>query len=163
MNLLNIISHKFNWILFFSIFLAIFTSFFLQYKLDLVPCKLCVYQRYLWLILFFLSTLNLLFGSKIYKIIKSLILFFLAALLLLSFYHSGIELGFFNNIITCTQESNVQAETIDQLDAMIRETKNSDCAFPKFYIYKITLSNLSMILSGILFLLSLRFLKRNIS
>ena len=84
-------------------------------------------------------------------------------MLLLSFYHSGIELGFFNNIITCTQESNVQAETIDQLDAMIRETKNSDCAFPKFYIYKITLSNLSMILSGILFLLSLRFLKRNIS
>ena len=44
----------------------------------------------------------------------------------------------------------------------IRNTQNIDCAFPKFLILNLSLSNLSFIFSSVLFLLSLKTYKKNI-
>ena len=79
---------------------------------------------------------------------------------LLSSYHSGIELNFFNNLIACSQSSGISATTIEELDAIIKATKNNDCSFPEFFVFGLTLSNLSFLLSGILFILCIKFLKR---
>ena len=80
----------------------------------------------------------------------------------LSFYHSGIEFGFFNNIISCISEDNETANSIEELDSLIRNKKNMDCAFPKFKIFNLSLSNLSFLLSTSLLLLCLKKYNRNI-
>jgi hypothetical protein len=86
----------------------------------------------------------------------------LCGIIILSFYHSGIEFGFFNNIISCISENNETANSIEELDFLIRNTKNVDCAFPKFKVFNLSLSNLSFLFSTSLLLLCLKKYNRNI-
>ena len=140
---------------------SVLLSFFLEYVVNLLPCKLCLYQRYLWMSLLFLCTLNILLnGNK--KYIEILILFTLGIILSLSFYHSGIELNLFKNIISCSSDNNNAVNSIEELDYIIRNTQNINCAFPKFRILNLSLSNLSFIFSSVLFLSSLKAYKKSI-
>ncbi len=151
----------FNKILAIIVFVSVLFSFFLEFFLDLIPCKLCLYQRYLWLLLLLACVLNIKQSSKS-KYIEIIITIILCAIITLSFYHSGIEFGFFNNIISCTSENNETANSIEELDFLIRNTKNMDCAFPKFKIFNLSLSNLSFLFSASLLLFCLKKYNRNI-
>tara|TARA_B110000444_G_C18631132_1_gene496897 strand:- start:252 stop:599 length:348 start_codon:yes stop_codon:yes gene_type:complete len=106
--------------------------------------------------------LNLFVPIKKNLLIKYIILFITFFTFLLSFYHSGIELNFFNNVISCSQPSGLNIMTIEELDTLIRSTKNNDCSFPTFYLFGLTLSNLSFVFSFILFVLSLKFFKNHL-
>ena len=151
----------FNKILAIIVFTAVLFSFFLEFFLNIIPCKLCLYQRYLWLLLLLACILNLKQSSKS-RYIKIIITITLCAIITLSFYHSGIEFGFFNNIISCTSENNETVNSIEELDFLIRNTKNMDCAFPKFKIFNLSLSNLSFLFSTSLLLFCLKKYNRNI-
>ena len=151
----------FNKILAIIVFTSVLFSFFLEFFLNLVPCKLCLYQRYLWLFLLLASVLNIKQSSKS-KYFEIIIIITLCAIITLSFYHSGIEFGFFNNIISCISEDNETANSIEELDSLIRNKKNMDCAFPKFKIFNLSLSNLSFLLSTSLLLLCLKKYNKNI-
>ena len=151
----------FNKVLAFIVFASVFFSFFLEFFLNLTPCKLCLYQRYLWLFLLLACIINIKQSSK-GKYFKNIIIITLCSIITLSFYHSGIEFGFFNNIISCISENNETANSIEELDALIRNKINMDCAFPKFKIFNLSLSNLSFLLSTCLLLLCLKKYNRNI-
>ena len=151
----------FNKILAIIVFGSVLSSFFLEFFLNLIPCKLCLYQRYLWLLLLLVCILNLKQSSQS-KYIEIITTINLCAIITLSFYHSGIELGFFNNIISCTSENNETVNSIEELDFLIRNTKNMDCAFPKFKIFNLSLSNLSFLFSTSLLLFCLKKYNRNI-
>ena len=151
----------FNKVLAIVVATSVLFSFFLEFFLNLIPCKLCLYQRYLWLFLLLACIFNIKESSKS-KYIEIIITITLCAIISLSFYHSGIEFGFFNNIISCTSENNETANSIEELDFLIRNTKNMDCAFPKFKIFNLSLSNLSFLFSTSLLLLCLKKYNRNI-
>ena len=151
----------FNKILAIIVFASVFFSFFLEFFLNLIPCKLCLYQRYLWLFLLLACIINLKQSNKS-RYIEMIITITLCAIITLSFYHSGIEFGFFNNIISCTSENNETVNSIEELDFLIRNTKNMDCAFPKFKIFNLSLSNLSFLFSTSLLLFCLKKYNRNI-
>ncbi len=151
----------FNKILVIIVFASVLFSFFLEFFLNLIPCKLCLYQRYLWLLLLLACILNIKKSSKD-KYFKKFIIVTLCAIISLSFYHSGIEFGFFNNIISCISQNNETANSVEELDFLIRNTKNMDCAFPKFKIFNLSLSNLSFLFSTSLLLLCLKKYNRNI-
>ena len=154
-------TNLFNKVLAIIVFASVLFSFFLEYFLNLIPCKLCLYQRYIWLFLLLACILNIKQSSKS-KYFEIIITIALCAIITLSFYHSGIELGFFNNIISCFSENNKTANSIEELDFLIRNTKNMDCAFPKFKIFNLSLSNLSFLFSTSLLLLCLKKYNRNI-
>ena len=151
----------FNKILAIIVFASVLFSFFLEFFLNLIPCKLCLYQRYLWLLLLLACILNIKQSSKS-KYFQIIITVTLCAIVTLSFYHSGIEFGFFNNIISCISENNENANSIKELDFLIRNTKNMDCAFPKFKIFNLSLSNLSFLFSCSLLVLCLKKYNKNI-
>ena len=151
----------FNKILAIIVFASVLFSFFLEFFLNLIPCKLCLYQRYLWLFLLLACIINLKQSSKS-RYIETIIIITLCAIITLSFYHSGIEFGFFNNIISCTSENTEAVNSIEELDFLIRNTKNMDCAFPKFKIFNLSLSNLSFLFSTSLLLLCLKIYSKNI-
>ena len=151
----------FNKILAIIVFTSVLFSFFLEFFLNLIPCKLCLYQRYLWLFLLLACIINLKQSSKS-RYIETIIIITLCAIITLSFYHSGIEFGFFNNIISCTSENNETVNSIEELDFLIRNTKNMDCAFPKFKIFNLSLSNLSFLFSTSLLLFCLKKYNKNI-
>ena len=152
----------FNKVLAIVVATSVLFSFFLEFFLNLIPCKLCLYQRYLWLFLLLACILNIKQSSK-GKYFEIIIIITLCIIITLSFYHSGIEFGFFNNIISCISEDNETANSIEELNSLIRNKKNMDCAFPKFKIFSLSLSNLSFLLSTSLLLLCLKKYNRNIS
>tara|TARA_B100000579_G_C22663410_1_gene772065 strand:- start:229 stop:591 length:363 start_codon:yes stop_codon:yes gene_type:complete len=96
------------------------------------------------------------------KYIEIIIMLILCVIVALSFYHSGIEFGIFNNIISCVSNDNKNANSIEELDFLIRNAKNMDCAFPKFEIFYLSLSNLSFMFSSSLLLLCLKIYGINI-
>ena len=140
---------------------SVLSSFFLEFVFNIIPCKLCLYQRYLWVFLLSACVLSIIINSR-NKYIEIIIIIILCAIISLSFYHSGIEFGIFNNIISCISNDNKNANSIEELDFLIRNAKNMDCAFPKFEIFYLSLSNLSFILSSSLFLLCLKVYGTNI-
>ena len=151
----------FNKVLAIIVFISVLFSFFLEFFLNLIPCKLCLYQRYLWLFLLSSCILNITESNKS-KYIEIIIIVTLCAIISLSFYHSGIEFGFFNNIISCISENNDTATSIEELDFLIRNTENMDCAFPRFKIFNLSLSNLSFLFSSGLLVLCLKKYNKNI-
>ena len=151
----------FNKILAIVVFASVLFSFFLEFFLNLIPCKLCLYQRYLWLFLLIICIFNIKQSSKS-KYFEIIINITLCAIITLSFYHSGIEFGLFNNIISCVSDNKETANSIEELDFLIRNTKNMDCAFPKFKIFHLSLSNLSFLFSTSLLFLCLKKYNRNI-
>lgn len=157
--LLNI--HIFNKILLFLVLGSIIFSFYLEYYLNIIPCKLCTIQRYLWITLLLVCVLNLILPKPHINFLLTSIL--LGSIALLSFYHSGIEHGMFKNIISCAPIKNSTGNSIEELDKIIRNTKNLDCAFPKFLLFQLSLSNLSFLLSTILFLFNLKINKKNLN
>ncbi|MAH88685.1 MAG: hypothetical protein CMJ06_01330 [Pelagibacterales bacterium] len=159
--MLNLLERNlFNKILTVIVLSTVLFSFLLEYVANLFPCKLCLYQRYLWIILLLICTLNI-FKNNNKKYVEIIILFLLGVILSLSFYHSGIEFGFFKNIVSCSSDNNM-VNSIEELDYIIRNTQNNNCAYPKFRVLNFSLSNLSFFFSTALFLLSLKAYKKNI-
>ena len=151
----------FNKVLAIIVFASVLFSFFLEFFLNLIPCKLCLYQRYLWLFLLLACILNIKKSNKS-KYFEIIITITLCVIITLSFYHSGIEFGFFNNIISCISEDNETANSIEELNSLIRNKKNMDCAFPKFKIFSLSLSNLSFLFGTSLLLFCLKKYNKNI-
>ena len=148
---------------FFVIIIAVLFSFFLEYFFEILPCKICLYQRYFWISLAVIFLFSNFFLRQLVLIKISLISFNLIILFLLGIYHSGIELGYFSNIIKCSINSGLDANTIEELDKAIRSSINKDCAFPKLKYFGLSLANVSSLLSLILLIFNLIVFKKELS
>ena len=153
---------KFNKFLFFFVFATIIYSFILQHFFNLLPCRLCLYQRYLWIILLLPLSFSIISFKKYKNLSHIAILLLFLFISLISLYHSAIELGYINNVISCSQPLGLDANSIDELSNIIKATKNNDCAFPKFTILHLTLSNFSFIFSSIFLILSLNLYRKSL-
>ena len=147
----------------FLIVITILFSFFLEYIFEILPCKICLYQRYLWVGLAVILLFSTFFLKKLVLIKISLVSINLIILLLLGIYHSGIELGYFNNIIKCSINSGFDANSIEELDKAIRNSVNNDCAFPKFKYFGLSLANMSSLLSLLLLIFNLIVFKKELT
>ena len=82
-----------NSLLAFSI-LSLSIAYFIQYVLGHKPCNLCIIERVPYIAAIILISLIFIL-NKYQKIISSLILIFFIFGAVVSFYHFGIEQGFF--------------------------------------------------------------------
>ena len=135
------------------IFIALVSVYFIQYSLGYQPCKLCIYERIPYFISIFLLTVILL--NPKYQKITLLILFivFLCGVFL-SFYHFGIEQGFFIESFFCESKSLSKSLSKEQLLEQLKQT-NVSCKDVSFTILGLSLATINMVLS---FILSLVFL-----
>ena len=83
-----------NGILAFSI-LSLSIAYFIQYVLGHKPCNLCIIERIPYIAAIILISLIFIL-NRYQKIISSLILIFFIFGAVVSFYHFGIEQGFFS-------------------------------------------------------------------
>ena len=127
------------------IFFVLFLAFIIQYGLDHQPCKLCVYER----IPYFLSALliiKMLLVNKNEKITSLIISLTFFIGFLLSFYHFGIEQGFFRESFACTTDVD---KTLTKED-LLEELKNNNiisCKDVSFRILGLSLATINTIFS----------------
>ena len=149
------IKHKktFYIIMFFSFF-ALTAAYFIQYVLGHQPCNLCLIERipYILVIIIITFCLFLKKSEKISLIIISLI-FFLATLV--SFYHFGIEQGFFKESLVCDLDSEVKILTPEEILKELKE-KTITCKDVTFKVLGFSLATTNTIISLILSVIMLK-------
>ena len=134
----------FNLILFISIF-ALGSAYFIEYILGYQACNLCLIERipYLIAIIIILISFSLNKLEKISLIFLSFI-FFLATIL--SFYHFGIEQGFFSESLVCKVEDLSKLLSKEQLLEQLKQNSVS-CKDVSFKVLGLSLAAINTIFS----------------
>jgi disulfide bond formation protein DsbB len=133
-----------NLILLFSIF-ALLAAYFIEYVLGHKPCNLCLIERipYFSTIIIIALCLFLKRFEKYFLIALGLIFF---SATLLSFYHFGIEQGFFTESLVCDLKSDKNIFTPEDLLKELKE-KTISCKDVTFKILGFSLATLNTIIS----------------
>ena len=151
---------KTNTILIFILFVlsvSIISAYMIEYGLGHKPCKLCVYQRFPYIVSILLVLNILLFGKnvKIHLLILSVISLLGAVL---AFYHFGIEQGFFDESIVCKAQ-NLQ-EGLSKQDILEQLKQNTvSCKNVNFTLFGLSLASINTIVSFVLFVIFIRLYK----
>ena len=140
-----------NSILAFSI-LSLSIAYFIQYVLGHKPCNLCIIERVPYIAAIILISLIFIL-NKYQKIISSLILIFFIFGAVVSFYHFGIEQGFFSESLVCDLGNSRPLNKEDLLN-QLKKTEIVSCKDVTFRFLGLSLATIntviSLILSGII-------------
>ena len=142
------INKKFLFTLLILISFVLTSAFFIEYKLDHQPCKLCLYER----VPYFLSILLI---TKFFfiRIYEKETLFLLSLVFIVStclaFYHFGIEQGFFKESLACTTEKLSESITKEELLVQLEQNIIS-CKDVSFKVLGFSLAAINTIFSLIL-------------
>ena len=140
-----------NGILIFSIF-SLSAAYFIQYLLGYKPCNLCLIER----IPYFAAVILVSFifiTNRFEKIISIIVLLFFLFGAVVSFYHFGIEQGFFSESLVCNlgKADNLSKE---ELLKQLESSSIVSCKDVTFAFLGISLATIntiiSMLLSGIM-------------
>jgi len=151
--MLNRNINKYLIFILFFIFIAIITAYFIQYSLGYQPCKLCIYERFPYIVSIILL-IAILLNPKYQKITLLILSIVFLCSLFLSFYHFGIEQGFFIESFVCESKSLSESLSKEQLLEQLKQN-NVSCKDISFTILSLSLATINMVLS---FILSLVFL-----
>ena len=140
-----------NGILAFSI-LSLSIAYFIQYVLGHKPCNLCIIERIPYIAAIILISLIFIL-NRYQKIISSLILIFFIFGAVVSFYHFGIEQGFFSESLVCDLGNSRPLNKEDLLN-QLKKTEIVSCKDVTFRFLGLSLATIntviSLILSGII-------------
>ena len=140
-----------NGILAFSI-LSLSIAYLIQYVLGHKPCNLCIIERIPYIAAIILISLIFIL-NRYQKIISSLILIFFIFGAVVSFYHFGIEQGFFSESLICDL-GNSRPLNKEELLNQLKKTEIVSCKDVTFRLLGLSLATIntviSLILSGIM-------------
>ena len=140
-----------NGILAFSI-LSLSIAYYIQYILGHKPCNLCIIERIPYIAAIILISLIFIL-NRYQKIISSLILIFFIFGAVVSFYHFGIEQGFFSESLVCDLGNSRSLNKEDLLN-QLKKTEIVSCKDVTFRFLGLSLATIntviSLILSGII-------------
>ena len=136
-----------NGILIFSIF-SLSIAYFIQYVLDHRPCNLCLIERIPYIAAIILIS-SIFIINKFEKLISIIVLLFFIFGAITSFYHFGIEQGFFSESLVCDLEKTGPLSK----ETLLKQLKNSkivSCKDVTFRILGLSLATINTIISIIL-------------
>ena len=142
-----------NLILLFSIF-ALTTAYFIEYVLGHKPCNLCLIERLPYILTIIIISLGLILKKFEKTIIIFLILIFVVATII-SFYHFGIEKGFFEESLVCKLDNNITNLSKDDLLKELQKETIS-CKDVSFKIFGFSLATINTIISLILSVINIK-------
>tara|TARA_Y100000992_G_scaffold299526_1_gene266468 strand:- start:1841 stop:2329 length:489 start_codon:yes stop_codon:yes gene_type:complete len=137
--------------------ISITAAFFIEYALGHQPCNLCLIQRIPYILSIFLIIINYFLRDNENFIILLLILIFSFSSII-SFYHFGIEQGFFEESAVCGLKSISDAITKEEILKQLQE-KTVSCKDVTFRIFGFSLTSLNMIISFVVFILLINIFK----
>ena len=141
-------------LIFFLCLISIISAYFIEYVLGHQPCNLCLIERIPYGLGLILIILNYTLIKNERFIILLLILVFVFSVII-SFYHFGIEQGFFEESTVCGLKngSNIisKAELLKQL-----RTLTISCKDVTFRIFGFSLTAFNILISLLLLIMSIK-------
>ena len=141
--------------------IALASAYFIEYILGYKPCNLCLIERWPYLIALIFIITNLII-NKLEKIILIALAIIFAAATILSFYHVGIEQGFFDESLVCISNDGINSlnkeDILKELQKEVVSCKNVEFTF--FGLSLATINTvISFLLSAITFKLFINYEK----
>ena len=137
--------------------MSVLSAFFIEFVLGHQPCNLCLMQRIPYILSIILISLNF-FSKKNEKFIIILLTLVFSFSLIISFYHFGIERGFFEESSVCglknTSDIISKEEILKQL-----QVKNISCKDVTFKIFGFSLTTFNMFISLFLLIILTKILR----
>ncbi len=136
-----------NIILFISI-IALVSAYFIEYVLGYKACNLCLIERlpYFFAILFIFLSLII---NRLEKITLITLALIFAAAAVLSFYHFGIEQGFFSESLACISNNEINSLSKEDLIKELQKEVVS-CKDVQFTLLGLSLASINTLISLIL-------------
>ena len=128
--------------------LSIISASFIEYVLGHQPCNLCIIERIPYGLSIILISINYMFKKNEKFIISLLILIFIFSFSI-SFYHFGIEQGFFEESAVCNLKNTSDVRSKAELLQLLNE-KTISCKDVTFRIFGLSLTSINIFLSLIL-------------
>ena len=144
-------------IIFLISLISIISAYFIEYILGYQPCNLCLIERIPYALSIILIILNHFFNQNKRFVILLLILVF-AFSLLISFYHFGIEQGFFEESTVCGLKD---ANNIISKEELLKQLqlKTISCKDVAFRILGLSLSTFNILISLVIFIILIKIFK----
>ena len=136
-----------NGILAFSV-LSLSIAYFIQYVLGHKPCNLCIIERIPYIAAIILISLIFIL-NRYQKIMSSLILIFFVFGVIVSFYHFGIEQGFFSESLIC-ELGDSKPSSKEELLNQLKKAEIISCKDVTFRFLGLSLATINTIISIIL-------------
>ena len=155
--MLNIKINTYFRVIFFISLISTFSAFFIEYILGHQPCNLCLIQRIPYVLSIILITLNYFFRKNEQFIIILLILIFTFSFMV-SFYHFGIEQGYFQESAVCELKNTTNIISKEELLKQL-QSKAISCKDVTFRIFGFSLSTINIVISLFLVLLLVNIFK----
>jgi disulfide bond formation protein DsbB len=142
-----------NGVLIFSVFTLV-AAYFIEYILGHKPCNLCLIERIPYLASIILISLIFIL-NKYEKTISLIVGLFFAFGAIVSFYHFGIEQGFFDESLVCNLGNNSGALFSENLLKEL-EKNTVSCRDITFTLFGFSLATFNTIISLIISAIMLR-------
>ena len=143
-----------NGILAFSIF-SLVIAYYIQYVLGHKPCNLCLIERIPYISAVILVSLIFII-KKFEKVIAGTVMLFFIFGAVISFYHVGIEQGFFSESLVCDLGSANESLSKEDLLKQLENKTVVSCKDVTFRLLGLSLATIntviSILLSGIMFM-----------
>ena len=144
-------------IIFFVSLISLISAFFIEYTLGHQPCNLCLIERIPYGLSIIFIILNYLFKKNEQFIIILLTLLFSFSFII-SFYHFGIEQGFFKDSVVCGLKNSSDIISKEELLTQL-QVKIVSCKDVTFRIFGFSLTTFNILLSLLLVILLTTILK----
>jgi disulfide bond formation protein DsbB len=142
--------------LFFSFsVLVLLSAYFIEHVLGYEACKLCLIGRLPYFSVIVLS-LIFFFFQKFKKILLILIFMSFISSVLISFYHFGVEQGFFDESFVCQIKGMKQNMSTSELLQELENNKSKSCKNVNFRIFGLSLATINLFISLILSIITFK-------
>ena len=139
-------------VIFLFSFIALISAFFIEYILGHQPCNLCLIERIPYGLSIMIIMVIFLIKKNQKFLVMLLILTFIFSFAI-SFYHFGIEQGFFQESSVCGVKSSTEIVTKEDLLKQLSE-KTISCKDVTFRIFGLSLTSINIVIS-LLFIITL--------
>ena len=155
--MLNFSINTYLKIIFFISLISILSALFIEHVLGHQPCNLCLMQRIPYGLSIILIFLNY-FLKKDQKFLVILLALIFSFSFVISFYHFGIEQGFFEESAVCGLKNATEIISKEEILKQL-QTKTVNCKDVTFRIFGFSLTTFNMFISLILVFLLVKIFK----
>ena len=134
--------------------LALLFAYFVEYILKHEPCNLCLIERFPYIATIVLALVVLVFSKYEKMILITVGLLFIFSTII-SFYHLGIERGFFDESLVCDLGGQSGAMSAQDLLKEL-SAKNISCKDVTFRVFGFSLATFNTIISFVISAIMLR-------
>ena len=140
-------------ILLISIF-SLLAAYFIEYILNYKPCNLCIFERIPYFASSVVIVLNL-YSKRFEKFTFGILGIIFAIGAIISFYHFGIEQGFFEESFVCISDDKINNLAKEDLLKSLQKTTVS-CKQVDFKLFGLSLATINTFLSIVLSVISFK-------